>query len=106
MPLRRTLYDIYLSIKDIELLAEFRLSQILHLYVHKNLLALQTSDLLEKKLALIFLYNFHRYHTLLKLKIKKVIAENQCEKYKNLEGFFIYQFSPNVSANGEVIHVS
>ena len=32
--------------------------------------------------SLIFLYNFHREHSLLKLKIKKIIAENQCEKHK------------------------
>ena len=44
-----------------------------------------TSDLLEK-LALIFLYNFHRDYILLTLKKKKkVIAENQCEKHKKLE---------------------
>ena len=35
-----------------------------------------------EKLALIFLYNFHHDHILLKLE-KKVIAENQCEKRKN-----------------------
>ena len=57
-----------------------RLSK-LFIYVHKNLFAPQTSDLMEK-LALIFLYNFHRDHILLKLKIKKVIPENQCEKHK------------------------
>ena len=31
---------------------------------------------------LFFLYNFHREHSLLKSIIKKVIAENQCEKHK------------------------
>ena len=36
-----------------------------------------------KKLALKILYNFHRQHSLLKSIIKKVIAENQCEKHKN-----------------------
>ena len=41
------------------------------IYVHKNLFAPQTSDLLEK-LALIFLYNFHCDHILLTLKIKKL----------------------------------
>ena len=66
---------------DLEFLAEFRLSQI-HIYVHCNLFALQISDLMEK-LALIFLYNFHLDHILLILKIKKVIAENQCGKHKN-----------------------
>ena len=43
-------------------------------YVHKNMFMPQTSDLLEM-LALIFLYNFHREHKLLKIKIKNY-AEN------------------------------
>ena len=34
------------------------------------------------KFALIFLYNFHRKRSFLKLKIKKGIAENKCEKLK------------------------
>ena len=51
------------------------------IYVLKYLFASLTSHLLEK-LALIFLHNFHREHRFLKLKIKKVIAENQCEKHK------------------------
>ena len=41
------------------------------IYVHKNLFLPQTSDLLEK-LALIFLHNFHRKRSLLKLSIKKL----------------------------------
>ena len=45
------LYGIYLSIKDLENLAEFNLFQNLHL-------STQTSNLLEK-LVLFFLYNFH-----------------------------------------------
>ena len=75
------LYEIHLSIKDLKNLAEFRLSQILYLCT-QNMFAPQTSDLLEK-MVLIFLYNFHRDHNLQTLKIKKVIAENQCEKHKN-----------------------
>ena len=51
------------------------------IYVHKNLFAPQTWDLLEK-FALNFLYNFHRERGLIKLMRKKVIAENQCEKHK------------------------
>ena len=35
---------------------------------------------------LIFLYNFHREHSLLKF-VKKIIAENQCEKNKNYSIF-------------------
>ena len=42
----------------------------------------QTADLFEK-LAPIFLYNFHRKQKSLKLKIKKVIAENQYENIKH-----------------------
>ena len=41
------------------------------IYVHKNLFAPQTWDLLEK-LALIFLYNFHHEHGLIKLIRKKL----------------------------------
>ena len=48
----------------------------------KKLVVPQTSDLLEK-LAPIFFHNFHRERSVLKLLIKKVIAENQCEKHKN-----------------------
>ena len=69
------LYEIFLSIKDLENLAEFNLLRNLQLCT-QNLFAPQTSDLLEK-LELIFLYNFHREHSLLKL-----IAENQCENHK------------------------
>ena len=48
----------------------------------------ETSDLLEKS-ALLFLYNFHRKHSWLKLIIKKVLAENQCEKHKKLSSVVI-----------------
>ena len=41
------------------------------IYVHKNLFVPQTLDLLEK-LALIFLHNFFRVRSLLKLLIKKL----------------------------------
>ena len=44
------------------------------IYVHKNLFAPQTWDLLEK-LALIFLYNFHREHGLINLIRKKLSPE-------------------------------
>ena len=49
-------------------------------YIHKNLFVPQAQDLLEK-LAEILLYNFHREHILLKLKIKKLLRKN---KSKNL----------------------
>ena len=42
--------------------------------IHKNLLAQQAQDLLEK-LAEILLYNFHREHILLKLKTKKLLRK-------------------------------
>ena len=48
--------------------------------IHKNLFVPQAQDLLEK-LAEILLYNFHREHILLKLKIKKLLRKN---KSKNL----------------------
>ena len=32
-----------------------------------------------------FFYNFHREHSLIKSIIKKVIAENQCEKHKKID---------------------
>ena len=50
------------------------------IYIHKNLVAPQAQDLLEK-LAEILLYNFHREHILLKLKIKKLMRKI---KSKNL----------------------
>ena len=55
-PFLSRLYEIYLSIKDLENMAEFNLLQNL-IYVHKNLFVPQTSDLLEE-FALIFLRNF------------------------------------------------
>ena len=61
----------YLSINDLEHLAEFNLLQLeVFIIVYKNQFAAQTSDLLEN-LAIIFLYNFNRECSLLKLKIKK-----------------------------------
>ena len=44
------------------------------IYIHKNLFAPQAPDLLEK-LAENLLYNFHREHILLKLKIKKLLQK-------------------------------
>ena len=35
-PFLSRLYEVYLSIKDLEILAEFRLSQILHLQCHQT----------------------------------------------------------------------
>ena len=51
---------------------------------------LQTSDLSEKS-VLIFLYNFHRDHKLLKLKLT-VIAENQFEKHNKLAPYVMLRY--------------
>ena len=54
---------------------------------HRNLFAPQTQDLLEK-LAETLLYNFHREHILLNVKIKKLLRKI---KSKNLTaGFFFF----------------
>ena len=53
---------------------EFNLLQIF-IYIHKIMFAPQSIDLFEK-LEESLLYNFHRENTLLKLKYKKVIANN------------------------------
>ena len=60
-------------------------------YIHKNLFAPQAHDLLEK-LAESLLYNFHREHVLLKLKIKKLLREIRSE---NLTAgvFFVFFLS-------------
>ena len=58
------------------------------IYVHKNLFVPQTSDFLEKS-ALIFLYNFHREHSVLKLKIKKLSSKINVKDIKT-RVFFNY----------------
>ena len=48
-----------------------------------------------EKLTLFFLFNFHRVHGLLKLKIKinyNIIVENQCEKTKKKSNLFYYYY--------------
>ena len=52
------------------------------IYVHKNLFAPQTWDLLEK-LALIFLYNFHREHGFIKLIRKQLSPKINVKNIKN-----------------------
>ena len=84
-PFLSRLYGIYMSIKDLEILAKVHIYSKFFIYVHKILLAPQSSDLLEKW-ALIFLYNFHCNHILLTLKMKKGIV-SECEKHKKLEVF-------------------
>ena len=58
------------------------------IYVHKLFFVPQTSDFSEK-LALIFLYNFHREHSLLKLKIKKLSPKTNVKKHKTRVVLFI-----------------
>ena len=72
-PFLSRLYELHLSLKDLEILNEFNLLQIF-IYIHKNLFAPQAQDLLEK-LAEILLYNFHREHILLKVKTKKLLRK-------------------------------
>ena len=57
------------------------LGQIQSIYIHKNLLAPQVAGVLEK-LAESFLYNFHRKHNLLKLKIKKLLQKLVLKTYR------------------------
>ena len=60
------------------------------IYIHKNLFASQAPVLL-KKLAESLLYNFHWEHTMLKLKIKKLLRKislkNLIAGVKHFEGF-------------------
>ena len=58
--------------------------------MHKNLFAPQTLDLLET-LALIFLYNFHREHGLIKLIRKKLSPKINVKNIKNrVVGYSIF----------------
>ena len=78
-PFLSRLYELYLSLKDLEIWDDFNFCKIF-IYIHKNLFAPQAQDLLEK-LAEILLYNFHCEHILLKFKIKKLFKKI---KSKNL----------------------
>ena len=72
------LYEFYLSIKDLEI-GTNSIDYKIFIYIHKNLFVPQEQELFEK-LAESLLYNFHRKHILLKLKIKsllrKIISKN------------------------------
>ena len=59
------------------------------IYVHKNLFAPQTWELLEK-LALIFLYNFHREHGLINLIRKKLSPKINVKNIKHQVFFFLF----------------
>ena len=87
-PFLSRLFELYLSLKDLEIRTNSIHCKIF-IYIHKNLFAPQAQDLLEK-LAEILLYNFHREHILLKLKIKKLLRKI---KSKNLTaGVFFFFF--------------
>ena len=80
-PFLSRLYEIYLSIKDLENLAEFNLLQNLHLCTQKSVCATNFGPL--EKSALIFLYNFHRKHSLLTLVIKTLSPKINVKNIKN-----------------------
>ena len=86
--LRRTLsvtpLEIYLSIKDLKILAEYRLSQIHHLCA-QNLFAPYTSNFLEKSIGANFPVQLSLQSQFAKIENKKGITKNQCEKHKKLE---------------------
>ena len=75
------LYEINLSIKDLEIFAEFRLSQILHLCTHKSVCATNFGSFGE--IGANFPVQLSSRSHFAKIENKKVIAENQCEKHKN-----------------------
>ena len=70
-PFLSRLYRFFnLSIKDLEIQDEFNLFQSLHLCIQKAVSATRPDHLEESAESL--LYNFHRKHILLKIKIKKL----------------------------------
>ena len=81
------LCEIKLSMKDLKIGLN-SVYRKFFIYVHKNLFAFQTLEVLEK-LALIFLNNFHRDHILLKL--IKISPKINVENIKNLK-FSTYVF--------------
>ena len=74
------LYEIYLSIKYLDNLAEFSLLQNLHLCTQKSVCATNFGSLGE--IGAIFSLQLSSRTQFAKIKNKKVIAENQCEKHK------------------------
>ena len=75
------LYEIYLSIIDLEILAEFRLLQILHLCTKKSVCATNFGPFGE--IGANFLVQLSSRSNFASIENKKVFAENQCEKHKN-----------------------
>ena len=77
------LYEIYLSIKDLDNLAEFNLLQNLHLCTQKSVCATNFGSLGE--IGANFSLQLSSRTQFAKINHKKVIAENQCEKHKKIE---------------------
>ena len=74
------LYEFYLSIKDLENLAEFNILQNLHLCTQKSVCATNFGHLGE--IGANFSLQLSSRTQFAKIDSKKVIAENQCEKHK------------------------
>ena len=79
-PFLSRLYEIYLSIKDLENWVEFNLLQNLHLCTQKSVRARNFGPLGE--IGANFSLQLSSRTQLAKINNKKVIAENQCEKHK------------------------
>ena len=79
-PFLSRLYEIYLSIKDLDNLAEFNLLQNLHLCTQKSVCATNFGSLGE--ISANFSLQLSSRTQFAKINNKKVIAENQCEKHK------------------------
>ena len=74
------LYEIYLSINDFEILAEFNVLQNLHLCAQKSVSATNLGPFGE--IGANFSLQLSSRTRFDKINKKKVIAENQCEKHK------------------------
>ena len=79
-PFLSRLYEIYLSIKDSDNLAEFNLLQNLHLCTQKFVCATNFGSLGE--IGANFSLQLSSRTQFVKINYKKVIAKNQCEKHK------------------------
>ena len=80
VPFLSRLCEIYLSIKDLEILAEFNLLQKLHLCAQTSVCATNFGPLGE--FGANFSLQLSSRIQFAKINSKKVIAENQCEKHK------------------------
>ena len=80
-PFLSRLYENYLSIKDLEILAKFRLSQILHLWTQKSVCATNFGPFGE--IGANFPVQLSSRSHFANIENRKIIAKNQCEKHKN-----------------------